>query len=98
MEDKKDGKASMDSEESHRTQNEAAAAKEHVPVYAQPAEPRMLRARGMHQGEMYVGQLESHKLGGESSMTDKMAEGNDGHDGELPSLDFRVKRGEQGSK
>lgn len=97
MEDKKD-KASMDAEESHRTQNEAAAAKEHVPVYAQPAEPRMLRARGMHQGEMHVGQLESHKLGGESSMTDKMAEGNDGHDGELPSLDFRLKRGEQGSK
>lgn len=98
MEDRKDGKAAMDSEESHRTQDMASEAKEHVPVYAQPAEPRMLRARGMHQGEMHVGQLEKHRPGGESSMTDKMMEGNDGADGAVPSLDFRVKRGEQGSK
>lgn len=98
MEKKHDGKSAMDSEEHKPTQNEAAAAKEHVPVYAQPAVPNMLRARGMHQGEMYVGQLEKHRLGGESSMTDKMAEGNDGEDGAVPSLDFRIKRGEQESK
>jgi hypothetical protein len=98
MEHKKDGKAAMDSEETHRTQDEAEAAKHHVPVYARPAEPAMLRARGMHQGEMYVGQLEDHRSGGESSMTDKMMEGNDGKDGVIPSLDFRIKRGEQGSK
>lgn len=98
MEDNKDGKAAMDSEESHRSQQMAGEAKEHVPVYTQPAEPRMLRARGMHQGEMYVGELADHRAGGESSMTDKMMEGNDGHDGAVPSLDFRIKRGEQGSK
>lgn len=98
MEDKKDGKGAMDHEETHRTQDEAAAAKEHVPVYTLPAEPRMLRARGMHQGDMYVGQLEDHRPGGESSMTDKAMEGNDGHDGAVPSLDFRIKRGEQRSK
>ena len=98
MEKKHDGKGAMDSEESHRTQNEAAAAKEHVPVYAQPAIPNMLRARGMHQGEMYVGQLEDHRAGGESTKTDQMMEGNDGKDGAVPSLDFRIKRGEQGSK
>jgi hypothetical protein len=96
--EKKDGKGAMNSEESHRTQNEAAAAKEHVPVYAQPAIPNMLRARGMHQGEMYVGQLEDHRPGGESTKTDQAMEGNDGKNGALPSLDFRIKRGEQGSK
>jgi len=98
MEDKKDGKGAMNSEEHHRTQNEAAAAKEHVPVYARPAVPNMLRARGMHQGEMYVGELADHRPGAESTKTDQMMEGNDGHDGAVPSLDFRIHRGDQGSK
>jgi hypothetical protein len=93
---KMDNKA--DAPESKPSQDMAEEAKHDTPVHAQPAEPRMLRARGMHQGEMHVGELKSHKLGAESSMTDKMAEGNVGSSGAaMPSLDFRLKRGEQKS-
>lgn len=85
-----------DAPESKPSQDHAEEAKHATPVHAQPAEPRMLRSRGMHQGEMHVGEMKEHRLGGESSMTDKMADGNDGSsDASTPSLDFRLKRGEQ---